>query len=87
MAKVWIPALLRNITGGAECVRAEGRTVREVIDFLDLAHPGIREGLCFDDQLKPSLIVAIDGRVAKLALGAKVLENSEIHFLQAVGGG
>ena len=37
---VRIPTILRPYTGGASEVAAEGGTLAEVIDALEVAHPG-----------------------------------------------
>ena len=47
-----------------------------------MAHRLIAEG-----KLAPNLAVAIDGEVARMGLLEKVGENSEIHFVPAIGGG
>ena len=84
---VYIPPLLRPLTGGAEQVGVSAQTVRGAIDELDAQHPGLRGRLCQGEGLKPGLTVAVDGRVSSLGLRQKVRENSEIHFLPAIGGG
>ncbi|MGH7128078.1 MAG: MoaD/ThiS family protein [Planctomycetaceae bacterium] len=87
MPRVFIPPQLRALTGGGEVIEAEGRTVRQVIDDLEVRHPGLRERLCEGDDLKPGLSVAVDGNVSGLGLFQKVREESEVHFLPAIGGG
>ena len=87
MARVYIPAMLRSMTGGAEVVVAEGRSVRGVIDALEEAFPGIREKLCDADRLRSGLSVIVDGTVAPLGLLQRVEDESEVHFLPAIGGG
>ncbi|MDA0263084.1 MAG: MoaD/ThiS family protein [Chloroflexi bacterium] len=89
MAEVWIPPKLQQLTGGKQQVQAEGRTVRQVITSLERDYPGIREFLCDDeeDDLTPGLAVIVDGEVSLLGMLEKVQENSEIHFLPAMGGG
>jgi molybdopterin synthase sulfur carrier subunit len=78
---------MRDLTGGADRVEASGRTVRQVIESLDAAHPGIKSRLVEDDRLKPSVGVAVDGVVSRLGLRQPVGESSEVHFLPAVSGG
>lgn len=89
MAVVWIPSLLRDITGGAERVVAPGRTLRGVINSLDAAYPGIRRSLIDDerDAIHPAFAVAIDGDTSHLGLLQPVSEDSEIVFVPAVSGG
>lgn len=87
MATVWIPSLLRDLTGGREIVDAPGATVRQVIAALDQAYPGIKDRLCESDSLRPGLAVAVDTQLARLGLAQPVAPGSEVHFLPAIGGG
>jgi hypothetical protein len=38
-------------------------------------------------KLKGNITVAVDGEVSPVGVLAKVQENSEVHFLPALGGG
>ena len=87
MAKVWIPALMRDLTNGQTIVTVRGSTVRQVIENLDAAYPGAKKRLVSGDSLKPGIGVAIDGEMARYGLTEKVKATSEIHFLPAVSGG
>lgn len=87
MAIVFIPTLLRNLTGGRTSVSAEGRTVAEVIDALDGDWPGLRSRLCNGANLRGNLAVAVDGEVSPLGLREQVQPSSEIHFVAAIQGG
>ena len=87
MAIVYIPALLRPLAGGKHRVRAQGRTVQEVVDDLDRQFPGIRERIVQNDDLSPSLAVSVDGEIVPTGLLEPVQETSEIYFLPAIGGG
>ncbi len=87
MATVFIPSMLRSLAGGAKKIDCDARTVRQVIDQLEELYPGIKDRLVEDGQLRPNLAVAIDGDVAIMGLLQKVGENSEVHFIPAIGGG
>jgi molybdopterin synthase sulfur carrier subunit len=87
MARVWIPSLLRDITGGAETVTVPGASVGQVIDELDRLHPGARDRLCDGDALRSGLAVVVDNEVARLGLLQPVGPDSEVHFLPAISGG
>ena len=67
---VRIPATLRRFTGGREEVLAEGRTVAELIDDLELKHRGIRDCL-------------LDGQVVRRFVNLYVGEN-DIRFLNGL---
>lgn len=87
MPVVWIPAQLRSLTGGQQTVTVAGATVAEVIDALDQVFPGIKDRLCGEDGLRPGLAAVVDTQVARLGLFQPVAENSEVHFVPAIGGG
>ncbi len=89
MAKVWIPSLLRSLTGGLAEVQAEGATVRQVIEDLDRHYPGLAARLieADHDRLKPNLTLVVDGVNSKQGLRHPVSETSEIHFVPAMSGG
>lgn len=87
MPVVWIPALLRELTGGTETVTVPGATVRQVVTELDRLYPGLRDRLCEHDELRSGVAVAVDGQITSRGLLKTVNDDSEIHFLPAIGGG
>jgi molybdopterin synthase sulfur carrier subunit len=87
MAIVWIPALMRDLTGGRETLTVSGATVRQVIESLDRSYPGIKDRLCDAHGLRAGISVAVDTEVARFGLSQTVSENSEVHFLPAISGG
>ncbi len=87
MATVYIPSMMQKFTAGAQKVEVEGATVRQVIQNLDLIHPGVKRWLVEGHRLKPNISVAIDGTVSSLGLLEPVSEEAEIHFVAAISGG
>jgi molybdopterin synthase sulfur carrier subunit len=87
MATVFIPSLLQKLTDGAEVVEVSGSTVRQIVEGLENLHPGIKARLVDGFKIKPNISVAIDGEVSPLGMLEKVGEDSEVHFLPAIGGG
>jgi len=87
MPTVFVPPMLQPRTGGKERIDVSAQTVREAINRLDEQFPGVRERLCEGDDLKPGLSVAVDGNVSPLGLLQPVGDDSEVHFLPAIGGG
>ena len=87
MATVFIPPLMQILTGGERTVDVEGKNVREVINNLEVLHPGTRERLVDGFKLKPNISVAVDGETTPIGMLEKVGEDSEVHFLPAIGGG
>ena len=87
MAIVFIPSLMQSLTDGQSQVRVEGATVRQIINNLEREYPGVRARLVEDDRVKPNISVAVDGEVTPLGMLERVGEDSEVHFLPALGGG
>jgi len=87
MVRVWIPALLREITQGVSVLDLEGRTVRELIEQIDNIYPGFRERIIKDDKLIADISVVIDGAVSYRGLSQMVRDAEEIHFLPVLAGG
>ncbi len=87
MATVFIPSLMQNLTGGQSRVEVEGSTVRQIVESLEKAYPGMKERLVDKHKIKPNISVAIDGEVTPMGMLEKVGESSEVHFLPAIGGG
>lgn len=87
MALVFIPSLLRKLTGGLDKVTVEGGNVRELIEQLERRFPGFRAYVMEEGDLKASIAVSIDGEIGTAGLLERVGESSEVHFLPALGGG
>jgi molybdopterin synthase sulfur carrier subunit len=87
MATIFIPAQLRILTAGTDKLEMDVHNVREVIDQLEQQFPGIRDRLCQEDQISPSLQVSIDSVITSRVMIAKIHPNSEVHFIPAIAGG
>ena len=87
MAMIFIPTMLQKMTDGAQKVDMDVRNVRQVIERLEEIYPGIKDRLLEDGDIAPNIAVAIDGDVAIMGLLQRVGENSEVHFVPAIGGG
>lgn len=89
MATIFIPSLMRDLTGGREIIQVEGADMRQIIANMEAAYPGFRKRLMEEgtQRIKPNIAVMIDGRNARRILLDKVNEHSEIHFLPAISGG
>ena len=89
MPEVWLPPRMQAHCGGNQQVVVPGATVRQVINNLEREYPGSRDLLMDveEDDLLPGLAVVVDGETSLLGLLERVQENSEVHFLPAIGGG
>ena len=87
MVTVFIPTMLQPMAGGVKQVDIEAKNVRQVIDQLDQMYPGMKGRLVEENKIRSNLAVAIDGEVARMGLLERVGDNSEVHFVPAIGGG
>lgn len=92
MATVYIPALLRDLTGGVEEVHVEvpgpgGMNVRQLIDELERRFPGMRARLVEDDHIVYGTAVFVDNEQSRLGLLEKIDPDSHVHFLPPIAGG
>ena len=85
MPEVWIPTGARKLTGGQQRVRVTGSTIRQVVDSLDKVYPGVKARLCDDDGIMPGIAVIVDSEATNIGLLQQVQEDSEVHFLPAIG--
>ena len=87
MAKVFVPALMRKLAGDEPVVEVPGATLREVMDNLGVAYPGMKELIVENGRVRPGLQLAVDGVLSATGLMAQVPEDAEVHILPALGGG
>jgi sulfur-carrier protein len=87
VVRVFIPPLLRDLTGGVAEVEMAAATVRQVVVALEARFPGVGERLCAGDDVRPGLAVAVNGALSTRGMLQKVPDGAEVHFLPAIGGG
>ena len=87
MAKVFVPALMRKLADDEPVVEVPGATLREVMDNLGEAYPGMKELIVENGRVRPGLQLAVDGVLSATGLMAQVPEDAEVHILPALGGG
>ncbi len=90
MATVRIPPPLRKYTGGAEDVEVQGGTVRELLDALEGAHPGIKERICDDSgavRRFVNVFVADEDIRFLDELDTAVSDKDEVSIIPAIAGG
>ena len=87
--EVRVPTILRTYTGGAKEVEAQGTTLAEVVDGLELDHPGIKERLVADGDLRRFINVYVNDEDVRFldGLGTAVKDGDVVVVLPAVAGG
>jgi len=89
MSVVRIPPTLREQTGGARQLEAEGETVRELLDDLMSRFPALQRQLVEDDDLAPFVNVYVEGEDVRTreGLDTEVREGATVILLPAMAGG
>ena len=87
MARVIIPALLRELCGGVANLEVPGTTLGELIRELDARCPGFGARLIENGRVRPELAIAINGEVETYALHDPVPPGAEVAIIPAIGGG
>jgi sulfur-carrier protein len=87
LPSVYIPSLMRDLTGGEEVVQVPSQTLRQLIEKLDERFPGLQDRLCDEDGIRSNIIVIVDGELSHRRLRQPLSEDSEVHFLPAISGG
>lgn len=87
---VRIPTTLRPLAGGNSTVQVEGTTLREVIDALDAAHPGLRDRVLDESGNQRrfvNLFVSDDDSRYLQGLDTPVPAGETVSIIPAVAGG
>ena len=87
---VRIPTILRPYTGGASEVAADGGTLAEVIDALEVAHPGLKARVLDDDgAIRRFVNVYVNDDDVRFAEGLATAtpDGTSISIIPAVAGG
>lgn len=81
MAKVHLWASLRRFANDQEIVEVEAGTVGQMLDALEMAHPGLAPAI------RAGVSVAVDGEVVPNSRAIPIKPESEIYLLQRLKGG
>jgi molybdopterin synthase sulfur carrier subunit len=87
---VRIPTILRNYTGGASEVSAEGSTLAEVLDDLEANHNGIKARVLDDaGEIRRFVNVYVGNDDVRFLEGLKSTtpDGTQISIIPAVAGG
>ena len=87
---VRIPTILRSYTGGSAEVSAEGATLADVIEDLEVKHPGLRARLLDDaGKLRRFVNVYVNDDDVRFSegLGTATPDGAGVSIIPAVAGG
>jgi len=88
--QISIPTPLRNLTGGADTVPAEGATIGEILDSLEASHPGIKNRICDESgNVRRFVNIYINGEDIRFLdeKATPVKETDEVSIIPAIAGG
>ena len=87
--EVRIPTILRNYTGGEKAVSAQGASLSALIDDLEVNHPGIKDRLIENGDLRRFVNVYVNDEDVRFlgGLDAPVTDGDQVVVLPAVAGG
>jgi len=86
---VRIPTPLRSLTGGEEAVKISGATVRDVIEALEKAHPGMKDRLLDDKGVRRFVNIYVGEEDIRFldGLDTQLSSGQEISIVPAIAGG
>jgi len=86
---VRIPTILRTYTDGAKAVTGDGSTLSALIDDLEGSHPGIKDRLIDNGDLRRFVNVYVNDEDVRFigGLGAELADGDQVVVLPAVAGG
>ena len=87
--EVRIPTILRNYTDGEKSVAGEGANLSALIDDLESSHPGIKERLIDNGDLRRFVNVYVNDEDVRFigGLDATLSDGDQVVVLPAVAGG
>jgi MoaD family protein len=87
--EVRIPTILRTYTGGEKAVNADGATLSALIDDLEANHPGLKDRLLDNGDLRRFVNVYVNDEDVRFTGGLETAlsDGDQIVVLPAVAGG
>jgi MoaD family protein len=87
--EVRIPTILRTYTGGEKAVTGDGGSLSALIDDLEANHPGLKERLVEDGDLRRFVNVYVNDEDVRFigGLDAELSDGDQVVVLPAVAGG
>ena len=87
--EVRIPTILRNYTGGEKAVTGDGGSLSALIDDLEANHPGLKDRLIEDGDLRRFVNVYVNDEDVRFigGLEAELSDGDQVVVLPAVAGG
>ena len=87
--EVRIPTILRTYTDGEKAVSGEGASLGALLDDLEANHPGIKERLIENGDLRRFINIYVNDEDVRFigGLEAELSDGDQVVVLPAVAGG
>ncbi len=87
--EVRIPTILRTYTGGEKAVSADGASLGALINSLETDHPGIKDRLVENGDLRRFINIYVNDEDVRFigGLDAELSDGDQVVVLPAVAGG
>ncbi|NYJ00383.1 MoaD family protein [Nocardioides thalensis] len=87
--EVRIPTILRTYTGGEKAVDGEGDSLSALIDSLEANHPGLKDRLIENGDLRRFVNIYVNDEDVRFlgGLDASLSDGDQVVVLPAVAGG
>lgn len=84
---VLIPTQLQSYTNGEARVSANGRTLAQLLESLDLDYPGIRFRVVDEqDRIREHIRIFVSGETAE-SISVPLQDSDEVQIVGALSGG
>ncbi len=90
MITIRIPTPLRSMTGGRNEVEGKGHSIGEVIDQLNVTHPGLKDRICDEQgEIRRFINVYLNEEDIRFLTGkdTPVKDGDEVSIIPAIAGG
>ena len=87
---VRIPSPLYRLTGGLSVVEAQGDTVSDMLQDLEMRFPGLKDQLCeAGGAVRPSIHIFVNGEDIRFLAGlqTRLEDQARISIIMAIAGG
>ena len=86
---VRIPTPLRSLTAGQESVQVEGKSVRDLVDSLESAHPGMKDRLMDEKGVRRFVNLYVGDEDIRFldGLETELKDGEEVSIVPAIAGG
>ncbi len=90
MITIRIPTPLRPMTGGKSEVEGKGNSIGELIDQLNVTHPGLKDRICDEQgEIRRFINIYLNEEDIRFLTGKEtpIKDGDEVSIVPAIAGG